>query len=447
MCLFPRPNPFVDSIAYKKGITTFDCGGCPECLSVRSNRIALKCMAESQLHVSNLMCTLTYDQFERDGAGRIIGEKPVDRTRHVCVRDVQLFLKRLRKWCDKRGLRNIKYYVCSEYGKRTGRAHYHILLFGVSFSDMFFYKKSKRGNLIYMSETLTKLWRNGICTIDSKNLNGSIARYCSKYAAKDYGVNDTFSLMSHHLGMQYFLSNFNGLYYIFDGVKYPVPRQVWEEVIQTRYQNEFRFRHRPFTYRYVSAPHCNYFDTGALEDSYLDDIALQKREENIRQRRRYRNIRDHDPQYVRYLEYWHDIVERKNKYRPDVLTRINQLDQRKYGVYKAEALFCYNLMRRGMPFYIPRSKAIFGTNGSQYLAFWFPDYFEKLRNNVKLVSKLSDFDEFYHDKILMPLLRAKYHLPLPSRLIRANDTFLQSLKRKPFVPLVDVSQLQQLSLF
>ena len=98
MCLFPLPNTNYNSIAYKKGVTEFDCGACPECLKKRSNVWALRSVYECKAHSHNCMITLTYDDFARDDRGNIIGELPVNPDLVVNKRHIQLFIKRLRKW-------------------------------------------------------------------------------------------------------------------------------------------------------------------------------------------------------------------------------------------------------------------------------------------------------------------------------------------------------------
>lgn len=65
-----------------------------------------------------LFLTLTYDDqhlsFDSQGNGCVV------------KRDVQLFLKKLRKKTPK-----IRYYLVAEYGTRTYRPHYHVILFGI----------------------------------------------------------------------------------------------------------------------------------------------------------------------------------------------------------------------------------------------------------------------------------------------------------------------------
>ncbi|UPW41178.1 replication initiator protein [Sigmofec virus UA08Rod_5307] len=318
MCLFPVKNRNVQSDAYRAGIKYFDCGTCPECLRQRSNVWVLRAVAESRLHAYSCMCTLTYDNYAYDSHGNIIGELPPDRDLHVCKRDIQLFVKRLRK---KFGA-GVKYLCNAEYGSRTHRAHYHILLFGVKFADSHFYKKSKRGNVIYRSETLTSLWHHGICTIDSINVRANVAAYCTKYCSKQRSE-DTFILASKNLGLSNLLETFNGKSYVVEGREHPVPRQVWQHYITDCYDGG-RLQFSP---RYVNK----------TEDTFYSgeyDRACELR-------RNYRFIRDSDPTYVQYLSYWQNKITQIEMTRPDIRTRILQLPKT-FERYQTAALRCYD---------------------------------------------------------------------------------------------------------
>jgi hypothetical protein len=81
--------------------------------------------------------------------------------RPVIKKDIQDFMKRYRAYLDYHYGKNkkpIKYMATAEYGDRTHRAHYHVLIFGHVFNDRVPYKKSKRGNQIYMSLTVSALF-------------------------------------------------------------------------------------------------------------------------------------------------------------------------------------------------------------------------------------------------------------------------------------------------
>lgn len=337
MCLFPTQNLNIDSPSYRKGVTTFSCGCCPECLSKKANAWALRAVYEAKEHVDNCMITLTYDNYVYDGCGRVVGERVSDL--NVCKRDVQLFVKRLRKRLGY----PIKYLISAEYGKRTHRAHYHAILFGVKFPDLVLYKRSKRGNYIYKSALLTDIWHNGICTVDSVNITSSVARYCTKYCMKDAGADDTFMLFSHGIGEKGLLRDFNGRDYIVDGRQHSVPRFVWQKVITERYSSK---RILPYTYKYVNRRK----DVSLHSDfRYL---------QNRVKRQRYYELRDGDPQYKAYVDYWRKKFVEIEKTLPSIRQRILSLNPQKYSGYISAALYKLGKRMNGYPLPPPRSSRL-----------------------------------------------------------------------------------------
>lgn len=78
----------------------------------------------------------------------------------LCKYDLQLFLKRLRKQHPND---RIRFFACGEYGSKTYRPHYHLIVFGLHFDDgdLSFYKKSKLGYDYKNSESLSKIWPYG----------------------------------------------------------------------------------------------------------------------------------------------------------------------------------------------------------------------------------------------------------------------------------------------
>lgn len=244
MCFFPYKNNQINSPAYKKGVREFKCGACPECLAEKSRYWALRCSMQAMEQVC-CMVTLTYDTYVHDTrTGRVIGERVSDLK--VCKSDAQKFIKRVREYFARvKSVHDIKYLITAEYGKRTNRAHYHAILFGVEFDDLVRYKKSKRGNWINKSATLDKLWSHGICTVDTVCVNAKIARYCTKYCAKDSRADDTFMLYSRGIGAKKLLELFNGKSYVIDGREYPIPRSVWCDYIEKKYNIQGFSKYKP----------------------------------------------------------------------------------------------------------------------------------------------------------------------------------------------------------
>lgn len=97
------------------------CGKCPNCLKGRVSGWSFRIMQESKKAISAHFITLTYEKPKITKNGFM----------NLCKRDLQLFLKRLRFAQDKKYGKHaprIKYYAAGEYGGRTKRPHYHIIL-------------------------------------------------------------------------------------------------------------------------------------------------------------------------------------------------------------------------------------------------------------------------------------------------------------------------------
>ena len=94
----------------------------------------------------------------------------------VCYkRDVQLFLKRLRK---KLQPHKIRYFICSEYGPTTSRPHYHGILFNYPVNKAL----PKEKLLSEVESLLEATWKNGFVRADL--CNGPRCNYCAKYCVK-----------------------------------------------------------------------------------------------------------------------------------------------------------------------------------------------------------------------------------------------------------------------
>ena len=201
---------------------TVPCGNCAGCRKQRSIEWGIRCYHESKLHEQNSFVTLSYDR-KHLPANYMLNHK-----------HFQDFMKRLRK---NTGLK-IRYLMCGEYGEQKGRCHYHALLFGIDFPDMYFWKSGKYGHHIYRSETLEKIWGKGECPIGEVTFASS--QYVAKYINKPQFVMNALlkkedfiqpynqSSRRPGLGIGYLEKHFNEFYKIdaivIDGNKYSIPR-------------------------------------------------------------------------------------------------------------------------------------------------------------------------------------------------------------------------------
>jgi len=154
MCLKP----------YRHGVQEFGCGQCMPCRINRRRLWTARMMLESLLHSHNSFVTLTYDNdhLPRDGS--------------VVPSHLQLFLKRLRASISPRVIR---FYGVGEYGDRTKRPHYHVVIFG----------------LVYINE-LRSAWTKGMVHVGE--LNKDSAGYCAGYITKSLTKKDDPRLGGRH---------------------------------------------------------------------------------------------------------------------------------------------------------------------------------------------------------------------------------------------------------
>lgn len=184
------------------------------------------------MHKNNSFLTLTFD------------DKHFPKTGSVSLRDVQLFIKKLRFSVGHK----IRFFACGEYSPEPNfRPHYHLLIFGHQFSDLKQFKKQK-SYIIYTSQKLQKLWPYGFTTTGI--INYQSAAYVARYSLKKIGgpmaadhytrphqltgvltrVEPEFITMSKKPGLgstwleHYEADCYPSDYLIVDGKKHPVPK-------------------------------------------------------------------------------------------------------------------------------------------------------------------------------------------------------------------------------
>lgn len=152
-------------------------------------------MHEAQYHEKKCFLTLTYDDIYLPPQNTLV------------LRDLQLFLKRLRKELNppKSSLIKIRYFACGEYGDDNGRPHYHLILYGVDFPDRKAYKK-ENGHQLWKSETADRIWGKGFCPIGSVSQEtcGYVARYLMKKVNGELAL-DHYSRINPETGEWYLL--------------------------------------------------------------------------------------------------------------------------------------------------------------------------------------------------------------------------------------------------
>lgn len=133
------------------------CGQCLGCRLQYSREWANRCLLELQDHDSAFFATLTYDNphvpksaYGDPETGEAIPSLTLRK------RDLQLFMKRLRKaFPDDK----IRFYACGEYGERTYRPHYHVILFGLHLDDLQVYERDpETGFVMYTSPSFQRCW-------------------------------------------------------------------------------------------------------------------------------------------------------------------------------------------------------------------------------------------------------------------------------------------------
>lgn len=152
------------------------CGQCVGCRIAASQEAATRCYHESQMHQENCFLTLTFS------------DDHLPENYSVTKRDVQLFVKRLRKYC---GSKTIRYFANGEYGDKFDRPHYHLLIFNHDFNDKTHYSTCPHTHQkLYTSEELSKLWKYGHSTLGAVTYKSAayVARYIMKKINGDRAV-------------------------------------------------------------------------------------------------------------------------------------------------------------------------------------------------------------------------------------------------------------------
>lgn len=163
----------------KKNHALRPCGGCLPCLiserRVKTHRLLL----ESYLHESNCFVTLTFSNENLPSCG-------------VSVAEHQCFIKNLREqWHHATG-RYFRMYGVGEYGEKTGRPHYHYILF--NFPTCVGSGPTWHGNVFlqcncHICSFVAKVWGKGHVFLGTATVESM--QYVAGYVTKKMTKKDT----------------------------------------------------------------------------------------------------------------------------------------------------------------------------------------------------------------------------------------------------------------
>lgn len=152
------------------------CGHCKACAYNKQSDWATRLSFEAKSYPkqSVLFLGLSYNDEHLPENGSLV------------KRDVQLFMKRLRKWIYPRKCR---FFLAGEYGELRGRPHYHVILFGVTRADLKlycdFYSRKLKGTVAF-----SRLWHDKtnapIGRVTVQDILPVHFSYVAKYASKKY---------------------------------------------------------------------------------------------------------------------------------------------------------------------------------------------------------------------------------------------------------------------
>ena len=167
------------------------CGKCDACLLAKARDWSVRASVEIDnplWHGKGLFLTLTVRNEDMEYQYALNQDSSNGSTLRYTLSTsrLQKFIKRLRKAFPQTRL---AYLACGEYGGRTHRPHYHMLVYGLNaddFGDFQYLKRSGSGHPLYISRKLDKIWSHGICFIGNE-VRHEVAGYIARYTFKKRG--------------------------------------------------------------------------------------------------------------------------------------------------------------------------------------------------------------------------------------------------------------------
>lgn len=184
-CLNPSHKSYVNKINGKIYSVEIRCRKCIPCKKAEALMWAQR--IEFELTGKNAcFVTLTYND---------------ENLEEISKREVQLFMKRLRKHLKNE---NLKYFACGEHGELSERPHYHLIIIGwqPDISKDVYKAGWENGKVKWASKTIEKCWKKGFNTVGSATKESIF--YTTGYVIKD---DNGFRLMSKNMGKEQIMKN------------------------------------------------------------------------------------------------------------------------------------------------------------------------------------------------------------------------------------------------
>lgn len=179
------------------GIQEFGCGRCAPCRINKQRMWIGRLVLEALQHEASFFVTLTY-RYRWHPPLEIDACMPLDGS--VSLRDVQLFLKRLREQVRDVSPR-LRYFLAAEYGDARGRPHYHAVLFGALKGE---HRNPEKGVPYAGCDcVICRAWQKGNVFIGTVTLDSVsyVVSYLQKGKLEDTSKKYGFSVMSRRPGI------------------------------------------------------------------------------------------------------------------------------------------------------------------------------------------------------------------------------------------------------
>lgn len=201
------------------------CGHCTPCHIAYAAEWTTRLMLEYEYWDVQDCCflTLTYDDLHYPINGSLV-------PKHLAS-----FIDTLRERMRRQGCK-IKYYACGEYGDKSNRPHYHLILFGVGYDEM--RTDCVNGQYVNQLPLVSDIWPYGSHFVGS--VTSDSCRYVADYVQKAYsgdllvklytskGLVVPFRRSSRGIGLRWFVEHRDDVikdgYIRIKGIKRAVPK-------------------------------------------------------------------------------------------------------------------------------------------------------------------------------------------------------------------------------